>query len=86
MQVIYSIGLVCLGLIIALLTGVLPESPFVAYIDLSGVNDYLGYINYFVPVSEAIVIGEAWLTCMGIYYLVKLGEKAIKLVCDIVPF
>ena len=85
MKLLYGIIVAILAVIIALLCKVLPTSPFLAYMSWSGFNEYLPYINYFVPIDAFIVIGEAWLSCVGIWFVVKLARKAVATVSDIYP-
>ena len=56
----------------ALLTGFLdllmkafPTSPFADTIEKFSKLPYLGYINWFVPVSEMVAIGSAWLLAVA---------------------
>ncbi|HAT4094503.1 TPA: hypothetical protein I9Z34_003062 [Clostridium perfringens] len=55
----------------------LPKSPF-NYIDNSGIKDFMGYLNYFIPVSTLISISEAWLVAIGIYYIYSIALRWIK--------
>lgn len=50
---------------------VLPVSPFRQYLHgyEDGGSGLLAAINYFVPISVFIAIGQAWVTVMFIYYL-----------------
>lgn len=57
---------------------VLPTSPFSAYIDALGNISFLGYVNYFVPVSVFIAIGEAWLVAVGVFYLWSIILRWIR--------
>lgn len=45
----------------------LPDSPF-KMIDNTPIQQYLGYINWFVPVSFIVSTLELWLVAVGIYY------------------
>lgn len=66
---------------LSLILKILPKSPFQEFINLTNANDVLGYFNYFVPVGEMIAIGQAWLSCVGIYYayvLILRWAKAIE--------
>ena len=85
MKLLYGSIVAILAVIIALLCKVLPTSPFLAYMSWSGFNEYLPYINYFVTIDAFIVIGEAWLSCVGIWFVVKLARKAVATVSDISP-
>lgn len=58
--------------------GLLPTSPFVAYIDALGSVPFLSYLNYFVPVSSFVAIGEAWLVSVGLFYLYSIILRWIR--------
>lgn len=66
-----------LGYALKAISLVLPDSPF-SVIDNSPIHKYLGYINYFFPVGEIIVILETWLICVGIYYIYRIALRWIK--------
>jgi polyferredoxin len=66
-----------LGAILSIIFSILPPSPF-QLLNNSVIADYLPYINYFVPISEAIVILQVWLTAVGIYYIYQVGLRWIK--------
>ena len=59
-----------------LLMKAFPTSPFADTIEKFSKLPYLGYINWFVPVSEMVAIGSAWLLVIGVYYIdhCPLGE------------
>ena len=85
MQLIYGVMFAVAVLAIGLLCKVLPTSPFAAYLSASAFNDYLPYINYFIPIDTFIVIGESWLVALVVWYLVKIAIKAVSTVSDISP-
>lgn len=58
--------------------GLLPTSPFVAYIDALETMPYLAYLNWFVPVSTFLVIGEAWLVSVGLFYAYSIILRWIR--------
>ena len=62
------------------LLALLPNSPFSAFLDKMANIPELGYINYFVPVGEMIVIAEAWLTCIAIFYLYQAVLRFVKMI------
>lgn len=57
---------------------VLPTSPFSAYLDKFTSMPYLKYINYFIPISDFIAIGEAWLVAVGLFYLYSIILRWIR--------
>lgn len=58
----------------------LPGSPFKAFLDAFASIPELGYLNYFVPIAEMIAIGEAWLFCVGVFYLYSAIMRFTKLI------
>ncbi len=56
---------------------ILPDSPFVA-IDNSPVSEYIGYINWIVPMTEIIAILQVWVVAIATYYLVVIVLRWIK--------
>lgn len=73
---IANIGIVLIFMSFAL--ALLPVSPFNAFINSFGSIPYLDILNWFVPVSEALAIGEAWLAAITTYYTVSLILRWIK--------
>lgn len=47
----------------------LPDDPFMSYLNVIEDNKYLKYLNWFIPISDFIVIGEAWLASIVIFYI-----------------
>lgn len=85
MKLIYAIAVVGLVAIVGLLCQVLPESPFVQYTILSEFSPYLKYINYFIPLDKIVALSEIWLAAVAVFFNVKLADKAIRIITDIVP-
>lgn len=56
----------------------LPTSPFVAFIDKLEDIPYLSTLNYFVPISSFIAIGEAWLVSIALFYLYSIILRWIR--------
>lgn len=60
----------------------LPTSPFTnikQYLP-SGFRDFLGYLNYYVPISTLLVIASAWITCIATYYAYQLILRSVQAV------
>ncbi len=57
---------------------VLPTSPFTKFLNAMGDMPYLGYLNWFLPISQMIAIGEAWLVAVGLFYLYQIVLRWIK--------
>lgn len=70
------------GLFISLFTaiiGFLPRSPFRQFVDIVGTIPYLDNLNWFVPVSEIIIVLEVWLSAVIIYYTYSAIMRFIRL-------
>ena len=57
----------------------LPDSPF-KLLNMTPIHDYLGYINYFVPLDFMVNLLTAWGTCIGIYYCYQIVLRWAKAV------
>lgn len=58
----------------------LPESPFSSIISALASIPYLQYVNWFVPVSEMLVVLEVWLAAVSAYILISMVARWVKLV------
>ena len=58
----------------------LPMSPFQYFVDQIGVIPYLDNLNWFFPVSEAIVLLETWLAVLAVYFTYTMILRAIRLI------
>ena len=76
MLTLANIGIVLVFMSFAL--AMLPSSPFVAFIDAMGSIPYLDVLNWFLPVSEMLAIGQAWLTAITAFYIISLILRWIK--------
>ena len=56
---------------------ILHASPFQA-VNNSDVSSFLGTLNWFIPVSQMVAIGETWLVAVGLYYLYSIVLRWIK--------
>lgn len=84
--IIYSILFAIIVCFIGLVFKFLPSSPFLLYLGYSDLNEYLPYINYFVPIDGFIAVTEAWLLALTAYMFFQFGRKAVSFVSDISPF
>jgi len=66
-----------LGAVLSFVLGILPDSPFQA-ISNSPISEFLSTLNFFVPVSEILSIGQAWLVCVGLFYLYQIVLRWVK--------
>lgn len=64
--------------ILASVISLLPGSPFSVFIREMSSVPYLGYANYFLPMSEMIAIGQAWLTAITAFYLLQVILRWVK--------
>lgn len=72
-----------LGILNKFLSGVLslfPQSPFAGFIADLDSFPYLGYINWFFPISEMISIASLWLTAIALYYAWSVIARWVKLI------
>lgn len=64
----------------------LPISPFQRFITswdgLNVIREYLGYINWFVPISILIDMLLLWLSAIGVFYAIMAILRWIKIVGD----
>lgn len=66
-----------LGSILNFIFSILPPSPF-EVLDFSSVNEHLSTFNFFVPISQIVSVGEAWIVCISTYYLYQIVLRWIK--------
>lgn len=67
-------GEILTGGLMAILS-LLPDSPFEILDDLTAtgqIAEWLGMVNWFVPVYSFVGILEGWLVCVGIYYVYQI--------------
>ncbi len=62
--------------------GLFPMSPFLPVIQELEALPYLGYINWFLPISEFIAVGTLWLAAIAAYYMYMVIARWIKLLGD----
>jgi hypothetical protein len=55
----------------------LPDSPFQA-LDVSPISEYLGMLNWIVPVEQMIYTLGLWVTCIAIFYIYSVVMKWVK--------
>lgn len=64
----------------------LPHSfiqPFVKNIKIDlGKNDWLRWLNWFVPVDKFILVLELWLSAIAIFYLYQVVARWVKVIGD----
>lgn len=67
-----------LGLVLNALALVLPPSPFNIVAKNAVIEEFLGYVNYIIPIAEIISIGEVWLVSVGVYYVYSTVLRWLK--------
>ena len=60
-------------------TAILPRSPF-TYLNVALDAKWLGYINYFLPVSEVLNILVAWGAAILLWYAYQILLRWVKAV------
>lgn len=61
--------------------GLLPTSPFQAYLSVSIDSQYLRWLNWLVPVGQMIAVLQMWLVAIGLWYVYQVilrWAKAIQ--------
>ena len=61
---------------------ILPTSPFAAFIDNLVLPDYVGWIAWFFPVHELIIVLIAWLGAITVFYAYSVIMRWVKLIGD----
>lgn len=60
----------------------LPTSPFRSFIDGWQAPEYLGWLNWFFPVSQILAILTAWLAAITLFYLYSIIMRWVKMIGD----
>ena len=58
--------------------GLMPTSPFAPFISKIADFPYLNYLNWFVPVKQLIIIGNAWLVAIFLWYFYGIVLRWLK--------
>lgn len=60
--------------------GFFPNSPFLVLNELSGTEfaEWLGFLNWFVPINSFVAILEGWLSGIAIYYVWQVVLRWLK--------
>lgn len=59
---------------------VFPKSPFTGIVFTFQNSEFLGYLNWFFPVSEVLIVMQAWLIAIGVFYLWSVVARWVKLI------
>ena len=60
----------------------LPISPFQEFIANFAGLPYLGWLNWFFPVGDCLVVMAAWLVAVGLFYLYSIAMRWLKMIGD----
>lgn len=55
-----------------------PDCPFEDMIDNLSSVEWLGYLNYFIPISEMIAVSSAWLAAISLFWLYHIVYRWLK--------
>lgn len=58
----------------------LPLSPFQPYIQMVSNLPYLGYLNWFFPIGDALTVMAAWLTVIVTYYTYSVILRWMRMI------
>ena len=61
---------------------ILPLSPFSPYLDQMAGLPYLGYLNWFFPIGQALTITATWLTVIATWYSWQVLLRWLKVIGD----
>lgn len=61
---------------------VLPLSPFREFLDDFADIPYLGYLNWFVPIREILVVMVVWLGAVALFQLYSIVMRWLKVIGD----
>lgn len=64
------------------LLDLLPLSPFQEFISDFASLPYLGWLNWFFPVGDCLVVMAAWLVAVGLFYLYSILMRWLKMIGD----
>lgn len=71
--------------IVLTLYNILPDSPFTGMVEnLELQQDFLEYLNWFLPIDIMGNMMLAWLDCILLYVLFYLIAKLVKMIVDMV--
>ena len=64
------------------LLDLLPLSPFQEFISDFASLPYLGWLNWFFPVGDCLVVMGVWLGAVGLFYLYSILMRWLKMIGD----
>lgn len=66
----------------SMILSVLPQSPVQKFLASFDDLPYLNYLNWFIPISSIIIVLEAWLAAIALFYVYSIIMRWIKLIGD----
>jgi hypothetical protein len=68
-----------MGKVLEIALALLPESPFRKYlIENDTIREFVGYINFFVPVAQILIVLEMWCSAIALFYVVQIVLRWCK--------
>jgi len=64
--------------IVALIMQLLPDSPFQALTASADVIEWLGWVNYFIPIAQMLAVFQAWIIAVASYLVYSAMLRWIK--------
>lgn len=64
------------------LVELLPKSPFTEFLGKFSEIPYLGYLNWFVPIREILIVMASWLSAIALFYLYSIIMRWLKVIGD----
>ena len=61
---------------------VLPTSPFQEYISQFAGIQYLGWLNWFIPIKSCLTVFSTWLVAVGLFYFYSIAMRWVKMIGD----
>ena len=71
-KIIYIVGVV-----INTIFSLLPNTPFTIS-DTSVISEYMGYLNWIIPIDKILIVTISWLTAITLYYVYQIVLRWIK--------
>lgn len=61
---------------------VFPSDPFQPFLTefKTNIEQYLGYVNYFIPFDKLVIILHAWIACILVYFAWQSLARYLKLI------
>lgn len=63
-----------------LLMKVLPTSPFTKPLKAFSQMEGLAYVNWFLPISDCIVVLTSWLSSLALYYMYSAIMRHLNII------